>query len=312
MSRIGWCLSLLFLTVAAPAQAWSTQGHMATGLIAYDLLTQRDLAAIEAVEALMQNHPDRARFDSVLAGVDGTDRQRRLFELIGRWPDDIRHTRYDHKHWHHQLRVVAGWRLFGGVRLGRADHAFKRSLALLRDAKADPAQRAIALCWLFHVIGDMHQPLHAGHRMDARFPLTDRAGTIGWVRRAPDASAETLHHFWDSAAGFPGDDWAGADRIAAIARTGPPPEQASVGDPLLVYRDWVRESEQLAILAYRGAGFDESRRSATAPTLSPNYVANARMVAEERLGQAGARLAGVLANLFPPQPQQSSSATAEN
>jgi len=81
---------------------------------------------------------------------------------------------------------------------------------------------------------------------------------------------------------------------------------------LLVYRDWVRESEQLAILAYRGAGFDESRRSATAPTLSPNYVANARMVAEERLGQAGARLAGVLANLFPPQPQQSSSATAEN
>jgi len=313
MSWVGWRLSLLFLTAATPAQAWSTQGHMATGLIAFELLAQRELAAIEAIDALMQNHPDRARFDSVLTGLNGSDRQRRLFELIARWPDDIRHTRYDHKHWHHELRVVVGWRVFGGVRLGKADYAFKRGLALLRNPKADPAQRAIALCWLFHVAGDMHQPLHAGHRMDAHFPLTDRAGTIGWVLRAPDAAPETLHHFWDSAADLPGNDWTAADRIAAIVRTRPPREQESTGDPLVAYRQWVRESEQLAAsLVYRSPGFDESRHSATAPTLAPNYVTNARMVAEQRLGQAGARLADVLADLFAAQSQQSSSATAGN
>jgi hypothetical protein len=38
MSRIGWCPAASILIVATPAQAWSSQGHMATGLIAYDLL----------------------------------------------------------------------------------------------------------------------------------------------------------------------------------------------------------------------------------------------------------------------------------
>jgi hypothetical protein len=133
------------------------------------------------------------------------------------------------------------------------------------------------------------------------------------VRRALDAAPETLHHFWDSAADRPGDDWTGADRIAATARTEPPLEHGAAGDPLTAYRQWVRESEQLAAsLAYRGAGFDESRHSATAPRLAPEYVTNARMVAEQRLGQAGARLANVLADLFPAQSRQASSATAGN
>ena len=299
MSRIGWCLSLLLLIAATPARAWSAQGHMSTGLIAYDLLAARDPAAIQAIDALMRHHPDRARFDSVLAGLDGPYRQRRLLELIARWPDDIRHTRYDHRHWHHQLRVVAGWRVFDRVRLGEADHGFRRSLDLLRDAKADPARRAVALCWLFHIVGDMHQPLHAGHRMDDRFPLTDRAGTIGWVRRAPDAAPETFHHFWDQAADRSGDDWAGADLIVEAARTVPEVEPEPVEDFEAAYRAWVRESEQLAAdTAYQGAALDESRHPATAPVLPPDYVASARMIADRRLGQAGERLAGVLAALF--------------
>ena len=300
MSRIGWCLAAFILVVAPPAYAWGNQGHMATGLITYDLLAARDPTAIAAVDALMANHPDRARFDKALAGLEGPARQRRLFALIARWPDDMRATRYNHTHWHHELRVVAGWTAFRGPRLGEADHAALSSMALLRDTKADPGRRAIALCWLLHVVGDMHQPLHAGHLMNGRFPFTDLAGTLGWVRPATGAAPEKLHHFWDTAADRPGDELAGAEALALAIERDPPRDTAGTGDFKADYAGWVRESEQLAATtAYRGAALGESHRPQDAPVLPPDYVADARALSERRLGQAAERLTDLLAALFP-------------
>ena len=300
MSRIGWCLAMLSLIAAEPAFAWSNQGHMATGLIAYDRLVARDPAAIAAIDAMIAQHPDRERFDSALAGLEGAERERRLFALIARWPDDIRATRWNHTHWHHQLRVVVGWKAFRGPRLGEADFAFRHNLAILRDPAATPGDRAIALCWLFHVLADMHQPLHAGHRQDKSFPLTDFAGTKGWVRRAPDDAPETLHHFWDTAADRPGDEFVGAALIAMEEETAPQTVPMPSGDFLADYQSWVEESEKIAANdAYPGAMGAESARSAKAGTLPPDYVAKARGIAEKRIGEAGERLADLLAALFP-------------
>jgi hypothetical protein len=300
MSRIGWWLVALSMIAAAPASAWSDQAHMATGLIAYDQLATRDPAAIAVIDALIAAHPDRARFDSALAGLEGAERERRLFELIARWPDDIRATPYSHRHWHHQLRVVTGWKAFRGPRVGKADYAFRHALRLLRDPKADPGRRAIALCWLFHVVGDMHQPLHAGQRMDEHFPLTDLAGTTGWVRRSADAPPETLHHFWDTAADRPEDEMAGAAAIAEAAEANSQPVAEASGDVLVDYRGWVRESEQVAAdTAYPGAIEGEMHSRKRAGMLTLDYVATARDVAERRIKQAGMRLANLLAALFP-------------
>jgi hypothetical protein len=300
MSRTGWCFGILLLTAACPLRAWSAQGHLATGAIAFDLLADRDPAAVAAIEQLMESHPDRARFDSALQGLEGPARTRRLFELIARWPDDIRGTRYSHVHWHHELRVVAGSQLFRGIRLGEADHGFRTALRILRDPHADAGRRSVALCWLFHITGDMHQPLHAGHLMNGHFPFTDKAGTIGWVKPAADAAPESLHQFWDMAADRSGDDIAGGDSIARAVESGLEPI-APAEDIMASYRGWVGESEQLAAgIAYRGAALDESRTPERAPILPPDYVTAARETAEHRLGQAGARLAGLIQRLFDP------------
>ena len=300
MSRIGWCLAMLSLIVAGPAFAWGNQGHMATGLIAYDRLVLRDPSAIAAIDALIAQHPDHARFDSALAGLEGTERERRLFALIARWPDDIRATRYNHTHWHHQLRVVTGWYLFRGPRFGAADHAFRRNLAIVRDPRADPGERAVALCWLFHIVGDMHQPLHAGQRQDGHFPLSDFAGTKGWVRRSADSASESFHHFWDTAGDLPGDDLAGANAIAAVTEADPQPVPPPSGNLLTDYRGWVKESERAAAEdAYPDAMATEAGKPEKAGLLAPDYVTRARGVAERRVGEAGERLADLLAALFP-------------
>lgn len=300
MSRIGWCLAMLSFIAAEPAFAWGNQGHMATGLIAYDRLAASDPSAILAIEALIAQHPDHDRFDSALAGLSGVERRRRLFALIARWPDDIRATRWNHTHWHHQLRVVVGWKAFRGPRVGEADYAFRHNLKILQDATASPAARAIALCWVFHVTGDMHQPLHAGHRQDDRFPLTDFAGVKGWIRRTPDAAPETFHHFWDTAADRPGKEFAGAEAIAATVEVTPPAVAERGGDMLGEYRMWVAESEQIAAeSAYPGAWEAEASSPNKAGALTPDYVANARAIDENRIGTAGERLADLLAALFP-------------
>jgi hypothetical protein len=273
---------------------------MATGALAYDLLARKNPDVIMAITALIAQHPDRPRFDATLRELTGAARERTLFELIARWPDDIRNTAYNHTHWHHQLRVVAGWKIFRPARLGAADHAFFRTLHILRDQKARSAERAVALCWLIHIFGDMHQPLHAGHRMDARYPLTDRAGTLGWVRRSRDAAPETFHQFWDQAADRPGAEAAGADALAQIAAAAIPATEAGPAfAPEVTYRAAVRESEMLAAqVAYQGAGLTESPQRDTAPVLPPDYVAAAGTLAEQRIGLAGRRLADILAMLF--------------
>jgi len=271
---------------------------MATGAIAYDLLAPRYPDVIAGVVALMAQHPDHARFDTALAGLTGAARDRMMFELIARWPDEIRKTRYNRTHWHHQLSVVSGWTGFP-LRLGAADHAFFHNLRIVRNERAAPGARAVALCWLVHVLGDMHQPLHAGHRMDWRFPLTDRAGTLGWVRSSPDAAPVRLHRFWDQAGDRPEEEQAGAASIAASGERMLALSPVEAQDPKSAYRHTVEESEQLAAeISYQGVALSASQHAARAPLLPLSYVANARAVADGRIGRAGARIADMLSYLL--------------
>lgn len=299
MVRLGFWVA--FFLISAPAQAWSAQGHMASGAIAFDYLAAVDPSVVDRIRGLMAAHPEKARFDAALADSTGTARDRLLFEMMARWPDDVRHTPFDHPGWHHELRVVSGWTIFGALRFGDAEPAFRRNLAIVRDEAAKPAERAVALCWLFHLVGDMHQPLHAGHRMSDRFPATDRAGTLAWVRRAADQKPVNLHFLWDRAADLPGSDVAAADTIAreAEAMVAPDAVPATQGTAERQFHIWTGESEDYAAtMAYRGSGLTASAHRGDAPVVSSDYLAESRRVAEQRLAQAGIRLAKLLGTLF--------------
>lgn len=297
--RLGTCVAAALLCVAAPALAWDNQGHMATGAIAYDTLRRTDPAMLRTIVAIMRAHPDHVRFDRTLGTLTGAARDRRMFELMARWPDDIRDTAYDRADWHYAVKVVSGWTAAMPLTFGKAIDQFSTQLALAQDTRAPAAERAVALCWVFHLVGDMHQPLHAGHRMSWRFPRTDRSGTIGWVRTAPGATPVTLHEFWDDAADRPGTETAAAEALALrseqIVATVSPPGQATVAAQ---FDSWVAQSRQLsATIVYRGAALEESDEPSTAPVLPAAYRKAARDLAERRIGEAGIHLAGTVAGL---------------
>ena len=61
----------------------------------------------------------------------------------------------------------------------------------------EPEKRAIALTWLFHLVGDVHQPLHAIQLFTREYSNGDRGGNELCVRVAADRAAIDLHRLWD-------------------------------------------------------------------------------------------------------------------
>ena len=75
--------------------------------------------------------------------------------------------------------------------------------AILADSRAPLPQRAVALAWVAHLVGDLHQPLHAGQLEDRGGNLTcavwmgepsQRISSNGKVT----CSGANLHAVWDS------------------------------------------------------------------------------------------------------------------
>ena len=60
--------------------------------------------------------------------------------------------------------------------------------------------KGIALRILLHVVGDIHQPLHAATRVSTEFPKGDQGGNL--VRLDNTPIAKNLHAYWDKGAGL--------------------------------------------------------------------------------------------------------------
>src|SRR5262249_42946630 len=80
--------------------------------------------------------------------------------------------------------------------------AFEQNFKVLKDAQLSDEQRAIAICWLFHLAGDVHQPLHTSTFFTTDFPQGDRGGTRFYVRANAKATRTIdLHAYWDNLVG---------------------------------------------------------------------------------------------------------------
>jgi hypothetical protein len=64
-------------------------------------------------------------------------------------------------------------------------------------SQASADQRAIALAWLLHLIGDVHQPLHTIQLFSREYPHGDRGGDEVCIRLAPGRAPLDLHRLWD-------------------------------------------------------------------------------------------------------------------
>ena len=297
--RVGPLFVMAAICALTPnlALAWNNQGHMAIGEIAYDELARTNLRMVRQIVRTADALPRREILDAALKGLIGADRDRLTFAYLARWPDDIRGTEQDRPDHHYRLRGLSDFGALLPIRAGHADSEIAHDLAVLHDHAAYARDKAIALAWLFHVEGDMHQPLHAGTWLSWTFPKSDRAGTIAYVRRAPGAEADNLHNFWDGAPDRPGSNVDGTRALAIdVVHKYPRASLIELRARSDDFSVWAEESAILARkITYQDSALHLSPTPAGATVLTPRYVAVARALSERRVATAGYRLADILA-----------------
>jgi hypothetical protein len=229
-----------------------------------------------------------------------------------RWPDDIRIR--DRQH-HRGLWHYINW-LFKPE--GQPDSVQVRDpesvniLTALAENESvvknvnDGERKAIALAWLFHLVGDIHQPLHTAQLFTVEYPHGDRGGNEICVRVTQAGQPMDLHRFWDGVITSSPNvtrlrNEATALRNRQEFQRSQLTELASSG-----FESWAKESFEIATkIAYRNGGLIGGPRAgnkdcttvAAAPVLPAGYVVSASWIADRRMIVAGYRSADLLTRI---------------
>ncbi len=279
----------LICCIVAPAYGWGDEGHEVIGLIA-------DRYLEPAV---------RAKVNAILAGDTTRLTPNTNIDQEATWADKFRDSdrgttklRYNQtRNWHFVDLELDGpdlqtachgrpvLRKETPASLGPADDCIVDKIdeftaELESPATRDP-ERRLALQFLLHFVGDVHQPLHASDDHD-------RGGNLK-IAAATSISPNTLHHDWDTE--FVARLGSGAAAIAGqlIAdMTDAQRAKWAAGGAAA----WARESFEAA--EYHAYGLLPAADGLNHYTLSAVYIADATIVTRQQLSKAGVRLAWVL------------------
>ena len=293
--------SLALLAFPRDAAAWNRAGHMVSGAIAYNELRARDPVALQRVTALLKTHPAyQSRWLPQITTHGMADHDIALFMYAARWADDIRdEPQYDHPTWHYiNFPVtIAGdtTRSPAGVS-GEIVTEMEHNLSVVRDPEAPDTAKAIAIAWVLHLVGDIHQPLHATNLFSVRWPQGDRGGNSFWIRATSSSQPINLHSFWDGLI-IGSDDLRSTMNRATALRAAHPSASFTSQLAALTPMAWARD-ESLPLArrwAYIDGTFAGGTSRETAAVLPASYAGDAQRIGEERVTLAGYRLGVLLA-----------------
>lgn len=298
-------LTVVLLSVSS-VWAWDSDGHMQVAEIAWKHLTAASRARVSALLKLNPN------YRTWIANVPAAKRQQVAFVTAATWPDFIKSAAgYNndgdkapldpassqnigyadhlmHRYWHF---IDTPFSTDGTALVQPVAPNAKTQIVLFSAAIADTVTsddiKSYDLVWLEHLVGDVHQPLHATSRFSADLPTGDRGGNSVALCASP--CKNELHAYWDNVLGtskLPATAITAADKLPAAPAPG-----AAVTDD----QAWINESfdaaKQFVYAAPVGPG-------AGPYTLDAAYKSHAKTEAKARIELAGIRLAHLInANL---------------
>lgn len=289
VNTLGALLALLAALCVAhdAAWGWGTLGHSIVGGIAQAHLTPD---ASHQVALLLKGDLD----------ADGNPSGRTTLAQVASWPDEIRGTPAGagKDTWHFEDIPVCGAAQPVCPEGQCAPAELSRLIRVLKNKHAHKRDRNEALKWVVHLVGDIHQPLHAADNDDhgGNFVEVSFFGET----KVGDKSL-TLHHIWDTEI---------VERM--IGQAGG--EAAFVATPISAAHqskwqqgsidDWVAESNAIArtfVYPKLPGGFACGQPITGVVAISNGYYDGAASIVATQLRKAGVRLALILnAALAPP------------
>lgn len=302
----------IFILGAFNGFAWGPDGHMMVAAIAWNKLTP---AVQQEAARLLKENP---YYDIWTKDAADGDKDKIAFITAATWPDEIKgDSNYNNSEGDHPTKGAQSgqnigyddklqhryWHFYDTpfspdhTKLGKPDkvNALTQIVLFTQAIKTstDDSIRSYDLVWLLHMVGDVHQPLHATTRFDKQQPKGDAGGNLVQICSAAQiANSQSkkcrseLHGFWDSAPG------PNKGPETAATQAGKLPEasasDAAISDPA----KWIAESFDLA---KQVAYMDPPVGVGNGPfVLTAEYRAKVRDVAHQRVALAGARLANLL------------------
>ena len=254
----------LILVATTTASAWGRKGHKIVGRIAESYLTKD---AKSEIKALLDNDN--------LADV-------------ANWADDVREDRPKTKPYHFVNLPREAFEVSKDRDYPDDDSvvsAIYMYRSVLRDPDASKKKRKEALKFLVHFVGDIHQPLHAGYG-------DDRGGNDLKVRFFDEQNRSKLHAVWDTKLIARrlrelDTDCAGmAEKIHDGVTKREQHDWQFSTSPL----EWANESYR--IVKDQVYSFEKENK------VEAKYYRRNFSTVEERLAQAGVRLATLLNHIF--------------
>lgn len=257
--------------VPAPASAWGKTGHRVVAAIADTQLS--GLA--------------RANVEEILGPGESLDE-------AANWPDEMRSAPGDFWQktatpWHYV--TLNGIIYDHAPPEGDALEALGRFSKVLRDSNASREDKQLALRFIVHLVGDLHQPLHNGR-------CCDKGGNdvkVTWFGKPTN-----LHAVWDSQ--LVDEEQLSFTELAAKL------ERHISNDDVIKWwdinpRDWTSESAEIRDTLYPPParpkkGQKVKKGKPLLPDLSWAYAFKFTPLMERRLSQGGVRLAAYLNALF--------------
>lgn len=275
---------LLALAAAAPltAQAWGAEGHRIVCTIAQDHL---DDAGRAFLNRIMAESPE----------LDGevNSKWATSFAEACVWADDVKFDGYRGSYEQHFVNVPKGAKTLQVSRdcpaLNCLLTAIQSNLTYLGaepSGRRERARRVAALRFLGHFVGDLHQPLHVSH-------AEDWGGNRIRVKFFGEDS--NLHRIWDVDA---------PRRMGLSHRNTPGPRDVAMSGVLT----WANES---LVLARNSAYRVGNREIASGDVVGKPYQRQIEPIIEQRLVEAGVRLAWLINRTASGQPVRFLSAVAD-
>ena len=303
--------------LAAPSQAWFDMGHMEVAAIAWN--TMNPAAQAEASRLLRLN-PSYGKWVAKIPGERQAKQDQLVFVRAATWADDIkdddtyqdranqpsaagvtRNDGYDrmmHRYWHYydqSFSVDETPRTAAEAPNARTQIlAFRMMLKVLAETPkgldAVDQIKSFDLSWLLHLVGDVHQPLHAITRVTHAEPEGDGGGNGVTVTCGAECTTlRNLHLFWDGHIGAKAEPWDAIAAAETLARADP--ARAAILDEEV----WFKESFDIA----REHVYAGPIGIGTGPfALDQDYMNMVARISHERIALAGARLGNLLNELL--------------